>query len=145
VFDISPLKLVALVVLAVVIFGPDKLPKLIADGMRMLRAVREFSEKAKDDIRQELGPEFQEFEFEDLNPKAFVRKQLARHGEDLGLNEFQELRAGFSKDAAEATAAVRAVRADPLAKITADGPEGRSGATASAAAGPTPAFDFDAT
>ncbi|MFC1412745.1 sec-independent translocase [Streptacidiphilus sp. N1-12] len=151
-FDISPLKLVALVVLAVVIFGPDKLPKLVAEAMSFIRKVRAFSETAKEDIRKELGPEFKDFEFEDLNPKTFVRKQLATHGEEFGLNDLKELRNGFSKDAADATAAVKAVRADPLGKVAVD-----DAGTAADPAGPSltkpaalapderPPYDLDAT
>ena len=101
--DIGPLELVTIVVLAVLVFGPDKLPKVIQDVMRTVRKIREFSESAKQDIRQELGPEFKDFEFEDLNPKTFIRKQL--DNEDLGL---KELRNGFDlkKEMAEVTDAV---------------------------------------
>ncbi|WP_433545831.1 sec-independent translocase [Streptomyces sp. CA-294286] len=89
--DIGGLELLTLAVLAVLIFGPDKLPKMIQDATRTIRKIREFSESAKQDIRSELGPEFKDFEFEDLNPKAFVRKQLAEHGgDDLGLKEIRE-------------------------------------------------------
>ncbi|GAA3492287.1 MULTISPECIES: sec-independent translocase [Streptomyces] len=89
--DIGGLELLTLAVLAVLIFGPDKLPKLIQDATRTIRKIREFSESAKQDIRSELGPEFKDFEFEDLNPKTFVRKQLAEHGgDDLGLKEIRE-------------------------------------------------------
>ncbi|MFF7533793.1 sec-independent translocase [Streptomyces bobili] len=101
--DIGPLELVTIIVLAVLVFGPDKLPKVIQDVMRTVRKIREFSESAKQDIRQELGPEFKDFEFEDLNPKTFIRKQL--DNEDLGL---KELRNGFDlkKEMAEVTDAV---------------------------------------
>lgn len=88
--DIGPLELVTLIVLAVLVFGPDKLPKVIQDFTRTIRKIREFSESAKQDIRKELGPEFKDFEFEDLNPKTFIRKQL--DNDDLGL---KELRNGF--------------------------------------------------
>jgi sec-independent protein translocase protein TatB len=150
VFDISPFKLVALLVLAVVIFGPDKLPKLISEAMGFVRKIREFSESAKEDIRKELGPEFKDFEFEDLNPKTFVRKQLATHGEDFGLNDLKELRNGFSKDASDATAAVKAVRADPLAKVAADDegladPAKPSLTKAAATPDEHPRYDLDAT
>jgi len=91
-FDIGPLKLVALVIIAVVVFGPDKLPKLVADAMRLLRTIREFSDGAKQDIRKELGPDFDGFEFEDLNPRTFVRKQLAVHVDALGLGEVRDLK-----------------------------------------------------
>ncbi|WP_018544339.1 sec-independent translocase [Streptomyces sp. LaPpAH-108] len=88
--DIGPLELVTLIVLAVLVFGPDKLPKFIQDVTRTIRKIREFSDSAKQDIRSELGPEFKDFEFEDLNPKTFLRKQL--ENDDLGL---QEIRSGF--------------------------------------------------
>ena len=87
-FDIGPLRLVALVVLAVLIFGPDKLPKLIQDAARMIRKVRAFSDNAKADIRSELGPEFKDFEFEDLHPKTFVRKHVLDKDE-LGIGELR--------------------------------------------------------
>ncbi|MEU3738960.1 sec-independent translocase [Streptomyces sp. NPDC032198] len=101
--DIGPLEVVALVVLAVLVFGPDKLPKLIQDASRTIRKIREFSDSAKADIRSELGPEFKDFEFEDLNPKTFIRKQL--DNDELGL---KEIRNGFDlkKEMAEVTDAV---------------------------------------
>ncbi|MFJ8109752.1 sec-independent translocase [Streptomyces sp. NPDC096132] len=101
--DIGPLEVVTIIVLAVLVFGPDKLPKVISDVMRTVRKIREFSESAKQDIRQELGPEFKDFEFEDLNPKTFIRKQL--DNDELGL---KEIRNGFDlkKEMAEVTDAV---------------------------------------
>ncbi|MGA5062677.1 sec-independent translocase [Streptomyces exfoliatus] len=90
--DIGALELVTLVVLAVLVFGPDKLPKVIQDVSRFIRKVRDFSDSAKADIRSELGPEFKDFEFEDLNPKTFLRKQLDQN-EDL--KELKELRGSF--------------------------------------------------
>ncbi len=83
--DIGALELLTLAVLGVLVFGPDKLPKVIQDVSRFIRKIREFSESAKEDIRTELGPEFKDFEFEDLNPpKTFVRKQLMDGNDDLG-------------------------------------------------------------
>ncbi|MFF5028880.1 sec-independent translocase [Streptomyces collinus] len=101
--DIGPLELVTIIVIAVLVFGPDKLPKVIQDVTRTIRKIREFSESAKHDIRSELGPEFKDFEFEDLNPKAFLRKQL--DSDELGL---KEIRNGFDlkKEMAEVTDAV---------------------------------------
>ncbi|MCF3137032.1 sec-independent translocase [Streptomyces olivochromogenes] len=110
--DIGPLEVVTIVVLAVLVFGPDKLPKVIQDVMRTVRKIREFSESAKQDIREELGPEFKDFEFEDLNPKAFIRKQL--DGDELGL---KEIRNGFDlkKEMAEVTDAVHGRDSDASA------------------------------
>ncbi|MFI8238317.1 sec-independent translocase [Streptomyces sp. NPDC085866] len=101
--DIGPLELLTIIVLAVLVFGPDKLPKVIQDVTRTIRKIREFSEGAKQDIRNELGPEFKDFEFEDLNPKTFIRKQL--DNDELGL---KEIRNGFDlkKEMVEVTDAV---------------------------------------
>ncbi|RKN47084.1 sec-independent translocase [Streptomyces hoynatensis] len=85
-FDIGSLEFITLVVLAILVFGPEKLPKMIQDAARVLRKIREFSDSAKQDIRAELGPEFKDFEFEDLNPRTFARKHLLDN-DDLGLKE----------------------------------------------------------
>ncbi|GAB1327741.1 sec-independent translocase [Streptomyces sp. NPDC093260] len=108
--DIGLPELATIIVLAMLVFGPDKLPKVIQDVTRTIRKIREFSESAKQDIRQELGPEFKDFEFEDLNPKTFLRKQL--EADDLGL---KEIRNGFDlkKEMAEVTDAVHGRDSDP--------------------------------
>ncbi|MBV2152147.1 sec-independent translocase [Kitasatospora sp. SUK 42] len=89
--DVGGLEVLTLIVMAIIIFGPDKLPKLIQDTMGFIRKIRSFADNAKEDIRSELGPEFKDFEFEDLNPKTFVRKQLMGDQQDpLGLKEMKD-------------------------------------------------------
>jgi sec-independent protein translocase protein TatB len=104
-FDIGPLEVIAIIILAVMVFGPDKLPKVIKDVSTFIRKVRAFSDSARDDIRNELGPEFKDFEFEDLNPKAFLRKHMLDGDDELGL---REIRNGFDfrEDMAGLTEAV---------------------------------------
>jgi sec-independent protein translocase protein TatB len=104
-FDLSPFKLLALVILGTIVLGPDKLPGMIAQAARVLRKVRAFAEDAKREIRDELGPEFQDFEFEDLNPRTFVAKNLLAD-DTLGL---RQIRDGFRPDD-EAEAVRKAVR-----------------------------------
>jgi sec-independent protein translocase protein TatB len=91
VFDIGPMEMVALVVLAILVFGPDKLPKLAADAARFIRQFREFSTNARADLSRELGPEFRDIHVEDLNPRRFVRRNLLGNGrlldDDFDLDE----------------------------------------------------------
>jgi sec-independent protein translocase protein TatB len=75
-FDLSPGKLLVLVVIALFVFGPRELPKIAAQAGRALRDLRRIAEGAKADLRDGLGPEFQDFDFDDLNPRRFVRKHL---------------------------------------------------------------------
>jgi sec-independent protein translocase protein TatB len=76
VFDLSFTKLLVLAVIALVVFGPNELPKLAAQAGRALRDLRRIAEGAKNDLKEGLGPEFQDFDFEDLNPRRFVQKHL---------------------------------------------------------------------
>ncbi|HEY1915804.1 MAG TPA: sec-independent translocase [Streptosporangiaceae bacterium] len=75
-FDLSITKLLVLLVLALVIFGPDQLPKIAGQLGRAIRDLRNMAEKAKADLTEGLGPEFADFDLSDLNPKAFVSKHL---------------------------------------------------------------------
>jgi sec-independent protein translocase protein TatB len=76
VFDLSIPKLLVLTVIALVIFGPNELPKIASQAGRALRDLRRIAEGATNDLREELGPEFADFEIEDLNPRRFVGKHL---------------------------------------------------------------------
>ena len=75
-FDLSIPKLLILAVIALVIFGPNELPKIAGQAGRALRDLRKIAEGAKNDLREGLGPEFADFEIEDLNPKRFVQKHF---------------------------------------------------------------------
>ena len=75
-FDLSLTKLLVLAVIALVVFGPKELPKIAAQAGRALRDLRRIAEGAKQDLREGLGPEFQDFDFDDLNPRRFVQKHL---------------------------------------------------------------------
>jgi sec-independent protein translocase protein TatB len=75
-FDLSIPKLLVLAVIALVIFGPSELPKIASQVGRALRDLRRIAEGAKNDLREGLGPEFADFEIEDLNPKRFVQTHL---------------------------------------------------------------------
>jgi len=82
-FDVSPVEMITIAVIAILVFGPDKLPKLAADAARMLRQFREFTQSARTDLSRELGPEFADLTLEDLNPRTFVRKNLLGPGSIL--------------------------------------------------------------
>ena len=75
-FDLSIWKLLVLAVIALVIFGPNELPKIASQAGRALRDLRKIAEGAKNDLREGLGPEFSDFDIEDLNPKRFVQKHF---------------------------------------------------------------------
>jgi sec-independent protein translocase protein TatB len=76
VFDLDFWKLAVLGVAALIIFGPERLPGMAAQLGRGLRELRKLAEGAKSELQENLGPEFSQFDINDLNPKTFVRKHL---------------------------------------------------------------------
>lgn len=82
-FDLSITKLLVLAVIAVIVFGPDQLPKLAVQAGRTLRELRRMAEGAKNELREGLGPEFSDLELTDLDPRRFVRKHLFEGLDDL--------------------------------------------------------------
>src|SRR5215467_8767811 len=76
VFDLSIPKLLVLAVIALVVFGPNELPKIAAQVGRALRDLRQIAEGAMNDLREGLGPELADFEIEDLNPQRLADKHL---------------------------------------------------------------------
>ena len=75
-FDLNFAKIAILAVIALIVFGPDQLPKMAAQAGRALRDVRRLAEGARADLQEHLPEEFREFDINELNPKYFVRKHL---------------------------------------------------------------------
>jgi sec-independent protein translocase protein TatB len=76
VFGIGLPELLVIIVVAVIVFGPDRLPEFARQAGRLVRQVRQFTNSARDDIRSELGPEFANFELTDLDPRRAMRKYI---------------------------------------------------------------------
>ncbi|MFE7794296.1 Sec-independent protein translocase TatB [Streptomyces sp. NPDC057460] len=87
-FDMGPLEMLAIFVIAVVVLGPEKLPKAISDVSALIRKFRAFSESAQAGIRTELGPEFSDLRLSDLHPRSLAEKALSKAEEEAGLREF---------------------------------------------------------
>jgi sec-independent protein translocase protein TatB len=83
VFDVGIGEALLLLVLALIIFGPDQLPKVASQAARALRQLRTMANSARDDLREGLGPEFADFDVADLNPRRFVRKHLLEDLDDF--------------------------------------------------------------
>jgi sec-independent protein translocase protein TatB len=86
VFDLNFTKILVLAVIALIIFGPDQLPRVTRQAGQALRDLRRIAESAKADLQEGLGPEFRDFDINDLHPKTFVRKHLWDEFDNGGTN-----------------------------------------------------------
>jgi sec-independent protein translocase protein TatB len=82
--NIGGWELIVVILVGLFIFGPDKLPKAISDGVRMLRQLREMARNATSDLSRELGTDIQ---LEDLNPKTFLRKHVLSEDDEATLRK----------------------------------------------------------
>jgi sec-independent protein translocase protein TatB len=123
-----------LLMLALLIFG-DRLPKVIGDGLRMLRNLRGMARNATSDLSRELGTDIQ---LEDLHPKAFLRKHLLSEEEEEALRRplrgvYDDVRSDLGK-----------VQSDLQDVADSTNPRSRP-RTAPSTASPERALDTDAT
>jgi sec-independent protein translocase protein TatB len=90
----------ALLMLALLIFG-ERLPKVIGDGLKMLRGLRAMAQNATSDLSRELGTDIQ---LQDLHPKAFIRKHLLSEEEEDAIRKplqglFEDVKADLTSAA----------------------------------------------
>jgi sec-independent protein translocase protein TatB len=76
-FDIGAGELFGLAILAMLLVGPERLPKIAVDAAQWVKKARGLATKATDELRENLGPGFEDLQPKDLNPKTFVKKQIA--------------------------------------------------------------------
>lgn len=76
-FDIGGGEFIGLAILGLILVGPDRLPKLASEAASLVRKIQRISHAATQELRENLGPGYENLQPSDLNPKTFIRKQLA--------------------------------------------------------------------
>ena len=76
-FDFGAGELVGLAILAMILIGPERLPNLAVDAAKFVKRIREMASKATEELKDNLGPGFEDLKPTDLNPKSFIKKQLS--------------------------------------------------------------------
>ena len=72
-FNVGPMELLVLAIVGLIVLGPDKLPGLARDAAKMLRTLRDLATGARQQLRDELGPEFADVDLRNLNPRTALR------------------------------------------------------------------------
>ena len=100
--DLNFTKLLVLGVIALLVFGPDRLPVVAAQAGRLLRELRRMLDGAKSELQENLGPEFSNLDIADLNPRHFVRKHLMEEitGDGVVRNAIADVRSAAGGGAA---------------------------------------------
>lgn len=107
--DINAPEFLLLLVLAIILFGPERLPELFRKVARVVQYLRTVAGTAQSQLSKELGPGFEDLDLRDLNPKSFIQKHL--------LDEVQPIVADVKSELTDVSATVSGASGDVSAAI----------------------------
>jgi sec-independent protein translocase protein TatB len=89
VFDINGWEFVILLVVAMFVIGPDRMPEYAAKLAKLVKQLRALSETAKVQLREQMGSEFDDVDWKQYDPRQYdprriVREALLDEGSDDG-------------------------------------------------------------
>lgn len=133
-------KIFIILLIALFVLGPEKLPHYAQKLGELVRAVKRMTDGAKDRLRDEMGPEYDDVDWKQLDPRQYDPRRIIR---DALLEDEREAqtqarkrgRASVSASMATAPAASAAQLAEPATVQ----------AAAASAESVTPNFDDEAT
>jgi sec-independent protein translocase protein TatB len=78
VFGINGAEFLVLALLALLVIGPERLPQYAAQLGRLVRQARSMAVGAREQVRAELGPEFDEVDWRKLDPRQYDPRRIVR-------------------------------------------------------------------
>jgi sec-independent protein translocase protein TatB len=78
VFGINGSEFIVLIVVAAVVLGPERLPQYAQQLARLVRELRRMAQGASQQMREELGPEFDEIDWRKLDPRQYDPRRIVR-------------------------------------------------------------------
>lgn len=75
-FGIGGGEFITLLIIALILVGPDRLPKLSVDAARLVKKIRLLANNATTELRENLGPGFEDLQVTDLHPRKLISKHL---------------------------------------------------------------------
>jgi sec-independent protein translocase protein TatB len=77
-FDLSFEKLLVIGVIALFLIGPQRLPAYAAHLARWVRVARGMVDSAKERVKDEMGPEFDDVDWQRLDPRQYNPRRIIR-------------------------------------------------------------------
>ena len=77
-FGLTFEKILIIGIIAVFLLGPERLPHYAAQLGRLVRQLRDMANGAKDRMRDEMGPEFEDLDWKKLDPRQYDPRRIIR-------------------------------------------------------------------
>ncbi|AYD89454.1 Sec-independent protein translocase TatB [Actinomyces sp. 2119] len=120
-FGISGSEFFVLILVAVIVVGPQRLPEYARTLTRMVRRLRLYLDNARAQIAEEVGPELADLDLSDFDPRQYDPRRIVRDALSEDINAIREdlthpfrsvAQTAREGSAAAAQAVNEAVRAD---------------------------------
>ena len=121
-FGINGTEMVILVVVALVVIGPKRLPEYAQKLRDFVRQMRRMAEGAKDSVRRDFGDDFKDVDWQKLDPRQYDPRRIVREAlveEDAAIRESKrQERSSQESTSAESSSADVSTQADTEAAPT---------------------------
>lgn len=77
-FGLTFEKLIIIAIIAAFLLGPERIPHYAAQLGRFARKAKEMANGAKDRLKDEMGPEFDDVDWKKLNPRQYDPRRIIR-------------------------------------------------------------------
>lgn len=77
-FGLTFEKLLVIGVIAVFLLGPERLPYYASQLARLVRSLRDMANGAKNRMREEMGPDFDDIDWKKLDPRQYDPRRIIR-------------------------------------------------------------------
>lgn len=124
-------KIFVVLVIALIIVGPDKLPRYAQKLGEFVRGAKRMADGAKDRLREEMGPEFDDVDWKKLDPRQYDPRRIIR---DALLEDEREAQAEARKSRAAEASRARRERQEGNTSAGVDASAAAAAATVAAAA-----------
>ncbi|WP_168582013.1 Sec-independent protein translocase family protein [Gephyromycinifex aptenodytis] len=74
----NPTEFMIIVIVAFVVIGPERLPHYLAKARRLVREVKKMADGAKGQLREQIGPEFDEIDWKAYDPRQYDPRRIVR-------------------------------------------------------------------
>jgi sec-independent protein translocase protein TatB len=78
VFGLTFDKLLIVGIIAVFVVGPQRLPYYASQLARLVKSLRTMADGAKDRMREEMGPDFDDVDWKKLDPRQYDPRRIIR-------------------------------------------------------------------
>ena len=90
-FDINGWEFIVVLVVALLVIGPERLPEYSAKLAQLVRQLRGLADSAKVQLREQMGPDFDDVDWKQYDPRQYDPRRIVREAlMDDGSNDEDE-------------------------------------------------------